>query len=174
MKKIIVGVMALMLLLMTGCSKTDYDNEDFGNAYSRESVNHISESILFGYGRYEAEGIALKYLYDSKEIYDIHGDTFQITGDEIVCYKYTAQSFFSLSIYEGEADYGFKFEDGTYRIKLSKRYFGKWKVISAGWEHPENDNITEINKLFSYFLRTSLEVRSFLLEDIFIDLLCQR
>lgn len=149
MKKIIVGVMALMLLLMTGCSKTDYDDENFDNPYSRESVNYGSESILFGYGRYEAVDVALKYLYDSKEIYDNHGDTFQITGDDIVCYKYTAQSFFSLSIYEGEADYGFKFEDGTYRIKLTKRYFGKWKVNSAGWEDLENDSITEINKVFT-------------------------
>ena len=139
MKKIIVGGMALVLLLMAGCSKTDYNNENFDNPYSRESVNYISESILFGYGRYEAVDIALKYLYGSEEIYDIYGDTFQITGDEIVCYKYTDQSFFSLSIYKGEADYGFKFEDGTYRIKLTKAYFGKWKVTSAEWEDSENE-----------------------------------
>ena len=75
---------------------------------------------MFGYGRYEAVDVALKYLYDSKEIYDIHGDTFQITGDDI-----------------------------TYRIKLTKRYFGKWKVNSAGWEDLENDSITEINKVFT-------------------------
>ena len=138
MKKFILGVMVFMLLLMTGCTVTDYDDENYDNPYSRESVCG-SEPLLFGTGRTEDIDIALRYLYTCDELSDIYGDTFEITGDEIICYKSEGQSFFLLGIYKGEADYGFRFEDGIYRIKLNKGYFGRWTVISAGWQDPEEE-----------------------------------
>lgn len=91
------------------------------------------------YSRTEDIYIALKYLYTCDELSDIYGDTFEITDDEIICYKSEGQSFFLLGIYKGEADYGFRFEDGIYRIKLNKGYFGRWTVISAGWQDPEEE-----------------------------------
>ena len=82
MKKFMAVVAALMFLL-SGCSNSDnsYDYSD-NNPYSRKRVNRLSQSVLFGTQRSDDETLALKYLYDSKEISDIYGDTFQFTLDD--------------------------------------------------------------------------------------------
>lgn len=131
MKKIMIGVMLLMFLLLTGCSNSKSNSEFSNNSYSRESVNYRCERSSFGSGRSEDVDVALKYLYESNEISEIHGDSFQITGDKIICHKSEGHSFFLSGIYKGEAIYEFIFDDASYKISLSKNYLGKWTVDSC-------------------------------------------
>ena len=132
MQKLIAGVVVLMLILsISGCSQSN-DNEDYSdNPYSREHVTWISQSNLFGTGRSDDEISALKYLYDSEEISEIYGDSFEITGEKIICHKSEGQSFFLPGIYKGEAIYEFVFDEKSYKITLSKKYFGKWTVVKC-------------------------------------------
>lgn len=127
MRKFIAVAMILMLILVTGCSNAEYNNA-LDNPYSRESVNFRSRSCLFGTGRTEDIDVALKYLYDCKEISEIYGENFQMSGDKIVCYKSEGSSLFFLGVYSGEAVYEFLFDNSSYKISLSKKYFGKWVV----------------------------------------------
>lgn len=131
MKKFMIGVVVLMFLLLTGCSNSKSNSEFLNNPYSRESVNYMSEGCSFGSGRSEDIDVALKYLYESNEISEIYGDSFQITGDKIICHKSESRSFFLSGIYKGEAIYEFVFDDSSYKISLSKNYLGKWTVDSC-------------------------------------------
>lgn len=140
MKKFMAVVAALMFLL-SGCSNSDnsYDYSD-NNPYSRKRVNRLSQSVLFGTQRSDDETLALKYLYDSKEISDIYGDTFQFTLDDddenfIICHKSETKSFFFLWLFKGEAMYEFVIDGMSYKVSLTKSYFGKWEV--TGWEVTE-------------------------------------
>lgn len=128
MKEFIIGVTTFMLILLTGCSEIQSNGEFPDNPYCRESINYRSKTRSFGSGRSEDIDVALKYLYESREISEAYGDSFQITGDKIICHKSEGRSFFLLSIYKGEAVYEFIFSDVSYKISLSKSYFGKWTV----------------------------------------------
>ena len=129
MKKSVLFI-ALIIILMVGCSKNqyEYNDENSNNPYSREHISWLCQSNSFGTRRSDDETLALKYLYDSQEISEIYGDTFQITDDKIVCHKSESHSFFIPGIFKGEAIYEFIFEDESYTISLSKSYFGEWTV----------------------------------------------
>lgn len=127
MKKFIMGVVALMLIVISGCSQTGVDKLS-DNPYSRENVYYRSASAIFGSGRNEDIDVAVKYLYDSNEVSSVLGDSFEITGDKIICHKSESRSFFVLGFYSGEAVYEFVFGDICYEIIVSKKHFGKWKV----------------------------------------------
>lgn len=128
-KHTIGGVLILfMLIVLTGCSEFKSADCPSDNPYSRESVNYRSEAHSFGLGRSDDIDVALKYVYESKEISEIYGDSFQISGDSIICQKSEGHSFFLSNIYTGEAIYEFILGDERYKVSLSKSYFGKWIV----------------------------------------------
>lgn len=127
MKKIVIGVLVLLIILMGGCSLNAI-NEGSDDPYSREHINWLSQSNSFGKRRSDDEILALKYVYESEEISEIYGDSFQITGDKIVCHQSESHSFFVTGFFKGESVYEFFFDDVSYTVSLSKSYFGEWTV----------------------------------------------
>jgi hypothetical protein len=67
------------------------------------------------------------------ELQSKYGSQFEIIPENVICYSSEGSSFFFSSFYKGEADYGFEFKEGIYRIKLSKSYNNKWKGNSVEW-----------------------------------------
>ena len=133
----------MIIMLLTGCSADDNEYPLSADPNCRESVFYRSKSFLFGTGKLGDEDVALKYLYESEEVAEVYGDSFQMPGDKgkIVCHKSEGQTFFFPGIFKGEAVYEFVFEDQTsYTITVSKDYFGRWKVDNAEWTEYDSDN----------------------------------
>lgn len=128
MRKAVIGVILLIIILTTGCSENEDISETPDNPYSREHIIYLSQSDSFGSRRSDDEILALKYLYDSKEVSQVYGDTFQISGDNIICHKSETESFFVLGFFRGEAVYEFILGENSYKISLTKSYFGNWTV----------------------------------------------
>ena len=100
---------------------------------SRKDTELMTSSTSFGKGRNDDIYTALLYAYTDSELQSKYGSQFEIIPENVICYSSEGSSFFFSSFYKGEADYGFEFKEGIYRIKLSKSYNNKWKVNSVEW-----------------------------------------
>ena len=129
MRKFLI-VMGLIMILLTGCSLLKI-SEEYYVLYSRDDVAAMCASEGFGKGRSDDIYTALKYAYESAELSEKYGDSFEITGEDIICYTSEGSSFFFAGIFKGEARYGFVFDNEIYTVSLSKDYWGKWKVDSC-------------------------------------------
>ncbi len=128
-KKGILLFLLIISVFIVGCVSVRVDDADVSEMYSREDVDYMSESSSFGKGRTDDVYVALKYIYANEEIREKHGDSFEITVNDVVCHNSETENFFILSLYKGHAEYSITVEDSTYRFKLSKSYFGRWTVI---------------------------------------------
>lgn len=68
------------------------------------------------------------------------GASFEIIPENVICYSSEGSTRF-FYMYKGNADYGFRFEQEIYRVKLSKSYKGKWNVDSGKFEVEMNNTI---------------------------------
>lgn len=137
-KKIFCVVIALGLSL-SGCISVEIIDDESGsmNTYSREHTEIMTSSDSFGKNKNDDIYIALDYVYSNEEIQENFGDDFEISEEDVICYKSETQTQFFLNRIKGEADYSFAISDSRYRIKLSKEYKEKWKVVSCELEMDE-------------------------------------
>lgn len=137
-KKIFCVVIALILSL-SGCISVEIIDDESGsiNTYSREHTEIMASSDSFGNNKSDDIYVALDYVYSNEEIQENFGDDFQISEEDVICYKSETQTQFFLNRIKGEADYSFKIFDANYRIKLSKDYKEKWEVVSCEMETNE-------------------------------------
>ena len=118
----------MFIFLLTSCISIKISEDDIDTMYYRERTTSFTKSSLFGYGRSDDIYTALSYMYNDTYIREKHGDSFELTWDNIVCIKSETQSASLSSVFKGEAEYLFTIEESIYRIVLSKNYFGKWTV----------------------------------------------
>ena len=135
MRKVQIGVVILFMLvfLLSGCVSIEITDESVNDLYSRKDTELMTSSASFGKGRNDDIYTALLYAYTDGELQSKYGSQFEIIPENVICYSSEGSSFFFSSFYKGEADYGFEFKEGTYRIKLSKSYNNKWEVNSVEW-----------------------------------------
>lgn len=135
MRKVQIGVVILFMLifLLNGCVSIEITDESVNDLYSRKDTELMTSSTSFGKGRNDDIYTALLYAYTDSELQSKYGSQFEIIPENVICYSSEGSSFFFSSFYKGEADYGFEFKEGIYRIKLSKSYNNKWKVNSVEW-----------------------------------------
>lgn len=135
MRKVQIGVVILFMLifLLNGCASIEITDESVNDLYSRKDTELMTSSTSFGKGRNDDIYTALLYAYTDSELQSKYGSQFEIIPENVICYSSEGSSFFFSSFYKGEADYGFEFKEGIYRIKLSKSYNNKWKVNSVEW-----------------------------------------
>ena len=133
MKIKIVCVVIILFSFLSGCISVEvFDNESGNiNTYSREHTALMVASDSFGKYKSDDIYVALNYVYFNKEIQKNFDDEFEITEDDVICHKSETQTQFFLNRIRGEADYSIRIADVIYRIKLSKDYDSKWKVISC-------------------------------------------
>lgn len=124
-KKYLIWVLVLMLFL-TSCFHL---NEITGvTMYSRDDVHIITSSNSFGKGRVDDIYTALLYVYSDKNIKEKFGTEFEINPENIICHISEGESFLFYWLYRGNAEYEFILDEYIFNIKLSKTYFGDWKV----------------------------------------------
>lgn len=133
-KKILYAVIVLSVLL-AGCVEIEEITDGDTNLYSREYTEIMTSSDSFGEFKSDDIYVALDYIYNNESIKSLHGDNFDIVHEDIICYKSETQTKFFRSRIKGEADYLIKIDNTSYRIKLTKDYNQKWKVVSC-----ENEN----------------------------------
>ena len=135
MRKVQIGVVILFMLifLLNGCASIEITDESVNDLYSRKDTELMTSSTSFGKGRNDDIYTALLYAYTDSELQSKYGSQFEIIPENVICYSSEGSSFFFSSFYKGEADYGFEFKEGIYRIKLSKSYKNKWEVNSVEW-----------------------------------------
>lgn len=154
-KKIFCVVIALGLSL-SGCISVEIIDDESGsmNTYSREHTEIMTSSDSFGKNKNDDIYIALDYVYSNEEIQENFGDDFEISEEDVICYKSETQTQFFLNRIKGEADYSFAISDSRYRIKLSKEYKEKWKVVSCELEMDEQFMLKIIldNKQYKSFI----------------------
>lgn len=129
-KKILYVVISLIFLL-AGCVEIEEVADGDTNLYSREYTEIMTSSDSFGKFKSDDIYVALDYIYNNESIKSLHGDDFDIVHENVVCYKSQTQTQFFLSRIKGEADYLIKIENTSYRIKLTKEYNQKWKIVSC-------------------------------------------
>ena len=135
-KKIICLVISLSLFL-SGCISVEIIDDEVGNKYSREFTETMVSSDSFGKNKSDDIYVALDYIYSNEEIQKSFANDFQISEEDVICYKSETQTQFFLTRIKGEADYSVKISDVSYRIRLTKSYKGKWKVVSCEREKVE-------------------------------------
>ena len=88
----------------------------------------MSSSAFFGYGATEDIDVALSYIYNDSRIAAIHGNSFEITAEDIDRCVSEGESLFFRGLYKGTADVVITINEYSYNLKLSKSYCGKWIV----------------------------------------------
>lgn len=122
----------IMITLMFGCFSVDVF-DDSVTFYIRNDVYKTCSAEFFGKGSNDDIYVAL-FLYSNEDIINKYGDEFNILPEDVICYTSEGETFLFSNLYKGTADYGFNFDEEIYRIKLSKSYFGNWKVIDSYFE----------------------------------------
>jgi len=88
----------------------------------------MHSSFNFGSGRTDDIYEALNYIYNNEELKEKYGDSFEIESDNVIGSS-EGKTFMFLWLSKGEAEYDVTINDDIWTIKVSKSYFGKWKVM---------------------------------------------
>ncbi len=142
MKRNALGLVIILMIfiLMCGCASVEVERHDSVEMYSRKDVEYTSSSETFGKGMGDDIYVALQYIYNNEELKEKFGASFEIIPENVICYSSEGSTRF-FYMYKGNADYGFRFEQEIYRVKLSKSYKGKWNVDSGKFEVEMNNTI---------------------------------
>ena len=132
----IICVVSLLSIFMTGCAQVEfYEDNNNENLYSRSQTEFMVSSNTFGTFKSDDIYVALDNIYNSEEIKKTHGEDFNVSEEDVVCHKSETQTKFFKSCIKGEAEYSIKIDYAVYRVKLTKEYNGKWKVVSCESEN---------------------------------------
>lgn len=112
--------------LLSGCSIKVDNNSDSSHIYSREFTETVCSSTNFGSGKTDDIYVVLDYLYKSKELNDKYGDSFEISD-----IGGTQDGKTRLGLYNGKAKYFVDINKDEWKVELTKKYSGKWKVTSC-------------------------------------------
>lgn len=134
---ILILSMVTIMFCLSGCVEVSVVSDSDYEMYSRKDTEIMHSSDNFGYGRSDDVYVALSYVYEDESISKSYGNEFEITPEDIVCYKSEGETSGIKSNFKGEADYSFAISDVRYRIKLSKEYKEKWEVVSCELEVDE-------------------------------------
>lgn len=125
-------VMLLCMLFLNACSAkievTKDDKSDFRSMVSRENTKHICSSPNFGGGTTDMIFVVLNYVYQSKELKEKYGDSFEVSD---MGGSTDNQIFMFYQLYKGAGQYFVDINKDEWIVKISKSYFGKWKVTSC-------------------------------------------
>lgn len=125
-------VMLICAFFLNACSTkikvTKGDGSDHGSFYSREYTKYICSSANFGGGTTDMLFVILNYVYHNKEMEEKYGDSFEVSD---IGGSADNQSFLFLQLYKGTGEYNVDINGDKWTVKISKGYFGKWKVTSC-------------------------------------------
>lgn len=120
----------LLLFALVGCgfSVEEDNNTDPSHIYSRQVVNSLFENENYGYGKTEDVYVALKYIYDNKEIEKEYGSIFEANftgGNADTGITFTSKK------YTGNGKYFFIIDNDEWTVEVEKKFNEKWKVTKA-------------------------------------------
>lgn len=125
-------VMLLCMLFLNACSVkikvTKDDGREHGSYYSREHTKYICSSPNFGGGTTDMIFVVLNYVYQSKGLKEKYGDSFEVSD---MGGSTDNQTFMFYQLYKGSGQYFVDINKDEWIVKISKSYFGKWKVTSC-------------------------------------------
>lgn len=125
-------VMLLCMLFLNACSAkikvTKDDESNHGSVYSRKYTDYICSSPNFGGGTTDDDYVVLKYIYENKELKEKYGDSFEVSD---MGGSTDNQTFMFYQLYKGAGKYFVDINKDEWIVKISKSYFGKWKVTSC-------------------------------------------
>lgn len=117
----------MVTLFLTSCVSISVQEDDF-QQYSREDVATMELSESFGEKRLDEVYVALSYIYNDKSIQEQCGSDFEILEENVIRNSGENRCFFFYWLFKGNAEYTIIIGEHSYTLKLSKTYFGKWKV----------------------------------------------
>lgn len=112
--------------LLSACSVKVDNNSDSSYIYSRKFTESVCLSSNFGSGKTDDIYVVLDYIYQSKELNDKYGDSFEISD-----IGGTQDGKTRLGLYKGKAKYFVNINNDEWNVELTKEYSGKWKVTSC-------------------------------------------
>jgi len=123
-------LLTILVICISGCNATNLKIEDVNikEEYGRKNVAEMVDTPGFGDGRTDAMYVALDYIYNSEEIKNVCGDTFEVSLSNIITHNDEAEYLYSYRYFIGVADYTVEIDEYNYRIKLSKERFSGWHV----------------------------------------------
>lgn len=135
--KILILSIVTFMFFLSGCVEVSVVSDDNYEMYSRKDTETMALSDSFGKNKSDDIYVALDYMYSNEEMQEIFGADFEITEEDVICHKSETQTQFFLNRIKGVAEYSFAISDVRYRIKLSKEYKEKWKVVFCELEADE-------------------------------------
>ena len=143
MKKIFLGMVVIVMLLLCSCSllgNETSEKSEFNNSLSRESVNELVSRKGFGKGRTDVALVVLDYVYHDPMFAEKYGDDFCINDiggtDE-------GKTFLFSWLYEASGEYFVIINEDTWWISVSKSYLGKWKITGCYQEiNTKHDSVS--------------------------------
>lgn len=123
--------MVSFAFFLSGCVEASVVSDDNYEMYSRKDIEIMASSDSFGKNKSDDIYVALDYVYSNGKIQENFGDDFEISEEDVICYKSETQTQFFLNRIIGEAEYSFAISDVRYRVKLTKEYKQKWQVVSC-------------------------------------------
>lgn len=134
-KTLKIGVILVMLFcafFLNACSAkikvTKANKSDFRSMVSRKNTNYICSSPNFGGGTTDEMFVVLNYVYHNKEMKEKYGNSFEVSD---IGGSTDNQTFMFYQLYKGKGKYFVDINKDEWIVKISKSYFGKWKVTSC-------------------------------------------
>jgi len=125
-------IMVWSICFLTGCS-VEFSNEDAGYSkddYSRDHIQLLTSSEYSGRGYADDENTALIYVYNSVELREKYGDSFDIDEPPETMGSYNM--FLPRSpLYKGTTTCYISINNDNWVLTVEKSYFGKWEVTAC-------------------------------------------